>query len=311
MCAIQALRTSRLRSAKSQFLKSALRNLDLSSTPATSTTSSNSTAPKLNRTSTQSQSSTTQSQTLPPDLLELLLLLSFHLNSPAGMLTSQQLTLLLNTPTWTCLPCHLPKISDLISTHLYTHMLALCRILTPATNPSFLHRTIPKLLPTISSLQTSNLQQKAELAERRIKLATHTTTLLTLHHLATHLLIRILEQTSHGLLARHIKARSEYLALRAGQLATEVRGLKEKGERIVYSEEVKGALETYVGELRGGRERGRERRTQAERVLWGYGVGREDRGEKERVMREIAKVYGELVREVEEVGQDVERLRGR
>jgi len=33
--------------------------------------------------------------------------------------------------------------------------------------------------------------------------------------------------------------------------------------------------------------------------------------EKERVMREIARVYGEMVKEVREVGRDVERLKGR
>ena len=62
-------------------------------------------------------------------------------------------------------------------------------------------------------------------------------------------------------------------------------------------------------ELRGGRERLRERGKLRERDLWGYGVGREDGG-KERVMREIARVFGELKQEVEEVRRDVERLRG-
>jgi len=48
-------------------------------------------------------------------------------------------------------------------------------------------------------------------------------------------------------------------------------------------------------------------------VLWGYGVGRKGEGEssKEKVMKEVARVYGELVREIGEVGRDVERLKGR
>lgn len=62
-------------------------------------------------------------------------------------------------------------------------------------------------------------------------------------------------------------------------------------------------------ELRGGRERLKERVKLKERDLWGYGVGREDGG-KERVMREIARVFGELCGEIEEVKRDVERLRG-
>lgn len=89
---------------------------------------------------------------------------------------------------------------------------------------------------------------------------------------------------------------------------------KEKGERMVYTDEVREALGEYVRHLRDGRERLKERRKGAERVLLGYGVGREAEGEgagKEKVMREIARVYGELMREVGEVGKDVERLRGR
>jgi len=54
----------------------------------------------------------------------------------------------------------------------------------------------------------------------------------------------------------------------------------------------------------------RERKDTAERILWGYGVGREDR-DKEKVMREIARVYKELQKEIAEVTRDVERLRGR
>jgi hypothetical protein len=82
---------------------------------------------------------------------------------------------------------------------------------------------------------------------------------------------------------------------------------------MVYTEEIKGALGSYMNNLKSGRDRLNERRREAERVLWGYGVGRqEDRGMagKEKMMREIARVYGELVKEVGEVGRDVERLKG-
>ena len=54
-----------------------------------------------------------------------------------------------------------------------------------------------------------------------------------------------------------------------------------------------------------------ERKGDAERVLWGYGVGREEGNEKGKVMKEIARVYSELERDLKEVGADVERLRGK
>jgi len=91
----------------------------------------------------------------------------------------------------------------------------------------------------------------------------------------------------------------------------EAKEKKGRGEKMLYSEEVKAALGEYVRHLRDGCLRLKERREGAERVLWGYGVGRGEEGGKERVMREVARVYGELMKEVGEVGRDVERLRGR
>jgi len=86
-----------------------------------------------------------------------------------------------------------------------------------------------------------------------------------------------------------------------------------RGEKTVYTKEVEKALGNYRHELRGGRERLKERRGEAERRLWGYGVGRKGEGgeEKERTMKEIARVYGEMVGEIEDVKRDVGRLRGK
>ena len=140
-----------------------------------------------------------------------------------------------------------------------------------------------------------------------------TTTLLGLYHLATTLVILILEQSVHGSVARNVKAHAELLSLAAQSLNLQVKEKALRGEKMVYTEPVKSALQEYVRNLRDGRERLRERRKGAERVLWGYGVGRTEDGgsEKEKVRSEIARVYGEMVKEVREVGRDVERLKGR
>lgn len=137
-----------------------------------------------------------------------------------------------------------------------------------------------------------------------------TTTLLGTYHFAISLIIRMLEQSKHGSVARHLKTKAEYLSTVARTVELEAKEKGVRGHKMVYTNEVNDALENYMLNLRDGRERLRERKGDAERVLWGYGVGRED-GEKEKVMREIARVYGELTRELREVGRDVERLAGK
>jgi len=87
-----------------------------------------------------------------------------------------------------------------------------------------------------------------------------------------------------------------------------------RGEKLIYTDDVRNALGEYMRHLKDARERLRDRRRGAEKLLWGYGVGREENGGgswKEKVMKEIGRVYGELKKEVEEVGRDVKRLKGK
>jgi len=75
----------------------------------------------------------------------------------------------------------------------------------------------------------------------------------------------------------------------------------------IYTPEVSSALTNYKEHLRDGRARLRQRQKDAERELERYGVGREG---KEKVMKEIARVYGEMVRQIKEVKRDIGRLKG-
>jgi hypothetical protein len=129
------------------------------------------------------------------------------------------------------------------------------------------------------------------------------------YHLSTVLVIQTLESVSCGAVPRHSRARVDFWALRAREIGLEALDKEGQAKKAIYTPAVRGALENYMAALRDGRERLGERERAAERALWGYGIGRED-GEKEKVMKEMARVYGELGREVEEVRRDVERLKG-
>lgn len=137
-----------------------------------------------------------------------------------------------------------------------------------------------------------------------------TTTLLSIYHLAVTLVIKILEQTKHGSLSRYAKTKAEYLSANAKQVVLETKEKSIRGEKMLYTPEVAAALRNYMVNLKDGQKRLEERERGGRRQLWGYGVGRGDGRDKEKTMKEIARVYGELIKECREVGRDVERLRG-
>lgn len=201
-----------------------------------------------------------------------------------------------------------------MSTHLQTQALALAKVVFPTSNASFLHRQIPKLLPSVVDLQREISDKKTNVSRHRIGLVSKATTLISLYHVAIVLIIRILEQNKHGSIARNAKTRSEFLCLSAQKEELEGQILARKAEKMMYTDEVKSALENYLHNLKDGTERLKERRRDLERELWGYGVGREEgQGHegKERTMKEIVRVYGKLLRDVTEVRKDVKRLTGR
>ncbi|RDW82312.1 hypothetical protein BP6252_03424 [Coleophoma cylindrospora] len=275
----ESLNAARIRANKRHLVRNTLQVADLSETSR----------------------SKSQSAPLPAELVELILLLSHRLSSPDIPLEQRQL--LESTEQWALLQTYTPRIGELIASHLHNQALGLARILSPTSNPSFLHRQIPKIVPLVTEMQKQLLLRKLEIEQRRIGLVTKTTTLLGLYQMAITFTIHILEQNKHGAVSRNAKTKAEYLALSAKKEAAEAKILVGKAEKLVYTEDVKDALGNYERELRNGRERLKERRKMLERELWAYGIGRED-DTKERTMKEIARVYGEMVRELEEISLD-------
>jgi hypothetical protein len=246
-----------------------------------------------------------QTPPLPPELLELIILLSLKLSTP--QLPPISLSLLTTSAPYDTLQEHIPRISALLSTHLHSQALALTRLLHPTTNPSYLHRTIPKIPSALNTLSATISSQKASLESARLALVPLTTKVLEHYRTATELTIRILEQNKHGQLARSIKSKSELLCADAKQEELNAKIVNLTARNTIYTPEVSGALANYKEQLRDGRARLRQRQKDAEKELERYGVGREG---KERVMREIARVYGEMGRQIWEVRKDMERLKG-
>jgi len=208
---------------------------------------------------------------LPPELIEIILLLSAILSTSTPTTASMSLQ---STPLFSALPTHLPQISALISTHLQTLSLHLVRLTSPSTNPSYLHRQIPSLPLHASTLLSTITKQRHSLALQRTTLTTLVLHLLTQYHVLTKTIIHILEQSKHGLISRHTQCKTEFLTLRAKEVALKGKEKVERAEGMVYTEKVKDALAVYLNELRGARERWGERGREARRVLLGYGVGR-------------------------------------
>lgn len=85
-------------------------------------------------------------------------------------------------------------------------------------------------------------------------------------------------------------------------------------KEVVYTPEVCTALENYARHLRDARARVETRSRDVGIMLAGYGVavgGRKGDPEKEAVFKEMGRVYGEMRRGIEEVEDDLERLKRR
>lgn len=146
-------------------------------------------------------------------------------------------------------------------------------------------------------------------------------------------LLRALE-AKHGTVARSLELRAASAALDARRREVDAGEALAAAKRAVYTPEVAVALGRYTAHLRGGKARLREEIAVLEEELAAYGVGGAgaegegdgdsddsgDRGDgargvggpgrasKERRMREMARVYREMGRQLEEAKGDLERL---
>ncbi|KAI1178139.1 hypothetical protein F4777DRAFT_126672 [Nemania sp. FL0916] len=282
--------------------------------------------PQHRRTQSRShqQNQTDQPSSLPPDLLELLIHLPPFLNN-ASTLPPSSVALLLTSSPFTELPALFPKVLGVVSARLASQAKTLARVLSPTTNPSYIHRVIPTL-PFIASTLVSDLDaSQAKLSRTRLATTAALTRHFGQHAEALALLLRAIE-AKHGVVAtlselRATEARQEAQAwaLAAEALLWETRGL-------AYPPEARVALANYRRHLRDAGRRLEDGTRVREVELAEYGVrvdkgadsrprGRERRGtvtvdeNKERALREMARVWREMDTRLREIQGDLSRLR--
>ncbi|KAH7046570.1 hypothetical protein B0J12DRAFT_131385 [Macrophomina phaseolina] len=233
---------------------------------------------------------------LPDELHEVITIVAAQLN---GRIPSSEREILQEDVAY--FTEHINPISRALSTYLKSIAIQLCRIAAPEHDPS------PSLIPDLPTIAQDHID---DLVAATTALAAHRTRLADLAAAVldaqTHLMqtvVRILEQTVHGSVARAVRAKAEHLAAVA-------KGLELKLGIVLLtsgpSKELGAALERYGGFLGQEREELVHRREIAEerlRALEGAGgPGREG------LMREIARRYARVEEEIKRVEAEVGRL---
>ena len=124
----------------------------------------------------------------------------------------------------------------------------------------------------------------------------------------------------HTLVGRHLELSSQVMALQARHGDRTAQAALAAARKEVYGPDAVRALGNYGVHLRDARVRVEESIRTLEMELAAYGVGigvgHKAEGEmgiggdmqKEKTMREVARVYRDMGRQIEEVGADLERL---
>ncbi|KAM0282852.1 hypothetical protein ACHAQH_002856 [Verticillium albo-atrum] len=244
---------------------------------------------------------------LPTPLLDLLVLLPAILDSSAPPLSQSDADTLLAHPPFSSLPSLLPELASIIATSLHAAATSLVRVASPNTNPSFLHRGVPKLAPGAVALRDEVRRANEQAVADRLRLTEDVASLLAEEAQVVGLLVRALEG-KHGVVARSLELRAVEVSLAARRAEVESRMVGKAVEGDVYTPEAVSALTNYGVHLRDARMRVEESIRGLEMELEGYGVGAQSGEGREGRMREMARVYRGMEKEIDEVKRDLKRL---
>ncbi|EEY17916.1 conserved hypothetical protein [Verticillium alfalfae VaMs.102] len=250
-----------------------------------------------------------QPSTLPPPLLDLLVLLPALLDPSAPPLSPAEADTLLAHPPLSDLPTLLPALGPLVGTALHAAATSLVASPTPTRTRASFHRVVPKLAPAAVALRAEIRRAAVQTAADRLRLAEDVAALLADEARAVGLLVRALEG-KHGVVARSLELRAAEVGLAARRAEVEARMVAKAVEDHVYTPETVSALANYGVHLRDARVRVEESIRRLEMELEAYGVGAQ-RGQAQAQkgrMREMARVYRAMEREIDEVKKDLKRL---
>ncbi|EAW10501.1 uncharacterized protein ACLA_049730 [Aspergillus clavatus NRRL 1] len=170
-------------------------------------------------------------------------------------------------------------------------------------------------------IQTLRQMQLAELPAARTKMATTAAEVLATRAEILEQTVVLLERAKHGALSRATKAKAEHLSMVAQGAEAKLSIMKYDIAGTIYTPEVIAALTRYRQHLQETRKRleEKEKRTLAELEAYegvdsaGIDSSRPSRGIQHfesGPMKEIARRYGSLIKEIEAVKLEIRRLNG-
>ncbi|KAH8694814.1 hypothetical protein BGZ61DRAFT_352267 [Ilyonectria robusta] len=294
----------RLEAAKNHILARAI---------ATATPADPASAPRTSRLRPQHQQQPSQppaqqqQSSLSEPLVDLLLILPPLLNPDSPPLPQASLELLFAHPPLSDIESLLPVLAPLLASSLRSSALSLARIAHPSTNPSYLHRHIAALPQTLATLRTDLAAAQSALVADRLRSLTALTTVLHASTQALAHLVRALE-VKHGVVARSLELRAAEVSLQAQRHDADAALAVAAVRRDVYTPEALAALKNYAAHLRDARIRSEERIRGLKAELSEYGVGVDGGEGKQKMMKEMSRVYRDMGRQMDDVRGDLERL---
>ncbi|KAI1319498.1 hypothetical protein F5Y16DRAFT_101218 [Xylariaceae sp. FL0255] len=216
----------------------------------------------------QSQSS------LPPDLLQLLLLIPPFLdNATPASIPPESLQLLLSSPPFSNLAELFPALIECISTRLSAQASSLARVISPTTNPSYIHRVIPTL-PQLALDLVADTSNPISTPKNGNSILSATADLTAYLHQQTQTLIHLLDalELKHGAMGTSASLRAQEATQQAQVSSLASKALLAETRLLVYPPSAQRALGNYNRHLGDAARRAEDAMRVREAELGDYGV---------------------------------------